>query len=132
MDRKEFFSHAFKLAASKGLQVLEQTKVGKALEKYSEEPDSSSTNKHRPPGASHSDEEFLQSCTGCDACMAACPVSVIFIEDLEKRDPLIYSDQEPCIHCPGYPCIVSCPTGALSKENGLKLSRALPWKEGLL
>lgn len=110
MDRKEFFSYAWKLAVKKGCEVLEPL----------EESETSTRQKQRPPGASASEKEFLRLCSGCDACMAACPANVVYIEDLKTRDPVIYSDKEPCICCPGYPCIASCPTGALSKDNALK------------
>lgn len=110
MDRKEFFQQAFNITVGKGLQLLEETKVGKALDSLVDD----KAKLVRPPGAPSSDHDFLERCTGCDACMAACPVNVIMIKDLERRDPVIYPEN-PCIHCPGYPCIASCPTGALSK-----------------
>lgn len=109
MDRKEFFKEAFRRTVSKGIEVLEKSK---ALNQFSEAP-----LKERPPGAHPSDQTFLSLCTGCDACMTACPVNVILIEDLEKRDPVIFPEKGPCIHCPGTPCITACPTGALSRNH---------------
>jgi ferredoxin len=99
-----------KLAVGTGIQVLEATPIGKSLERLGEEPQV----KVRPPGAIE-ESLFLKRCTGCDACMKACPVNVIMIEDLETRDPIIYPEKDPCIRCPGFPCIAACPTGALSK-----------------
>lgn len=98
MDRKEFFTYSWNLLLQKGIQILEKTEIVKKLEKPV----------LRPPGAS---ADFLAKCTGCDACMAACPINIILIHDLERRDPFI--EKGTCIHCPGYPCIASCPTGAL-------------------
>jgi len=121
MDRNEFFRHAFKKVVGKGIDILENTQIAEKIESLTKTSTKSSNQKQRPPGASHDEREFLQKCTGCDACMAACPVHVIMIEDLERRDPIIYPDQSPCIHCPGYPCISSCPTGALNRDNGTKL-----------
>lgn len=121
MDRKEFFSHAFNKVVGKGLDILESTKVGRKLEEMAEDTEVSIPKKQRPPGAGHTEKEFLRKCTGCDACMAACPANVIMIEDLERRDPLIYPNEGSCIHCPGYPCIAACAAGALEKTNGVKL-----------
>jgi ferredoxin len=73
--------------------------------------------KQRPPGASPTEKEFRTRCVGCDACMIACPVNIVMIEDLRTRLPLIYPEKGPCLHCTGYPCIAACPTGALSPSN---------------
>ncbi|MGA8163887.1 MAG: 4Fe-4S dicluster domain-containing protein [Waddliaceae bacterium] len=108
MDRRGFFRQALHFVS--GFRDKED---GKSQQ--------STVKKQRPPGAAPTEEEFLQRCTGCDACMAACPVHVIMIEDRKKRDPIIYPQKDPCIHCPGYPCIQACPTGALHKNNSLKL-----------
>lgn len=121
MDRKDFFSQAFRLLAGKGLELIGDTPVIAALEKLGEDPAPAKKLKQRPPGASPTEKEFQQKCTGCDACMIACPVNVVMIEDLERRFPLIYPDEAPCIHCEGYPCIQACPTGALSEANGTNL-----------
>ena len=112
MDRKQFFKEVF----CRTVEVLEKTKIGKAL--HLEE---SQSKKQRPPGAHPNDEQFLKLCTGCDACMASCPVNIILVEDLEKRDPIIYPDEGPCIHCPGTPCISACSSGALDRIHGIHL-----------
>ena len=113
MDRKDFFSTAFRLVAGKGLQILTENPIVTALEALAVETEP----KQRPPGAAP-EKEFRQLCTGCDACMIACPVDVIMIEDLKTRLPIIYPEKDPCIHCEGYPCIQSCPTGALHLSHG--------------
>lgn len=105
MDRKEFFLHAFQKAAN----LVSETRVAQALEQFAEP-------RERPPGAAP-EKEFRELCTGCDACMAACPVSVIMIDDLEKRHPVIYPERDPCIHCEDTPCIAVCETGALKPNT---------------
>lgn len=110
MDRKEFFHEAFRRLVGKGLELFEGNPVVEKLEEFAQP-------KHRPPGASKDDAKFRELCTGCDACMAACPVNVVMIDDLEKRYPVIYPETSPCLHCDGYPCIASCPTGALHLHN---------------
>lgn len=113
MKRLDFLSKAFTLCVGKGLEALENNRVVSALESLAEEKSSDDKKRERPPGAAPS---FTQLCTGCDACMVACPVNVVMIEDLETRHPLIYPEEAPCIHCEGYPCISSCNSGALSLE----------------
>lgn len=88
---------------TEALQILEEEK--------------SSPLKQRPPGAILPDSEFRHFCTGCDACMIACPLNVIMIDDMEKRYPVIYPETAPCLHCTGYPCIQSCRTGALQRSQ---------------
>lgn len=110
MDRKQFF----KELVSRSVDLIEESKVGKLLLA-----DQDTRSRERPPGAHPSEEEFLNLCTGCDACMAACPVHAIVVDDLERRDPLIYSKENPCIECPGTPCITACPTDALHRQFGV-------------
>lgn len=106
MDRAAFFSEAWKQLKKKGAEALEKSTLATKLERLADK-------KERPPGAPAADDLFRSLCTGCDRCMAACPVDVIMIEDLDNRYPLIYPEKDPCIHCPDTPCITSCPTGAL-------------------
>lgn len=103
MDRRSFF----KSLVGKGLELISENPIILALEDRAKI-------KERPPGALVPDKEFQALCTGCDACMIACPVNVIMIEDLKTRLPIIYPETEPCLHCTGYPCIQSCKSGALS------------------
>jgi ferredoxin len=121
VDRKDFLTSAFKMLVAKSFDLIVENPLVNALEKLGEEKDPACLRKERPPGALP-EREFLKKCTGCDACMIACPVNVVMIEDLEKRYPVIYPDKDPCIHCQGYPCIQICPTGALllqwSQESG--------------
>lgn len=121
MDRKDFFGKALRMIIGKGLDHLATNPVVIALEKFADGVvPSIQLKKQRPPGSAP-ETQFKQICTGCDACMIACPINVIMIEDLEKRTPLIYPDKGPCIHCQNYPCISVCPTGALHLTYGTDL-----------
>lgn len=116
MDRFEFLKKASQLCLGKCFEVLDNPIV-QSLENLA----GPAEHRQRPPGACPDDHSFLDLCTGCDACMQACPVNVITIESMEKRDPYILPEESPCIHCEDYPCIQSCPTGALSHKYGYNL-----------
>lgn len=105
MDRKDFF----KQLIGKGIELLGDNPLIRALE-------DSVKVKERPPG-NLPEKEFQTVCTGCDACMIACPVNVIMVEDLKTRLPVIYPETAPCLHCTSYPCIQACNTGALNFEG---------------
>jgi ferredoxin-type protein NapG len=117
MNRRDFFQTAFQ----KIMNVCGDLIEGKEITRLLKPLDLKKVKKQRPPGASKTDHEFVKLCTGCDACMAACPVNIIMIEDLQLRHPVIYPDEDPCLHCEGYPCIQSCPTAALNLSNGVNL-----------
>lgn len=119
MNRKDFFEQALKSLLKKGLDLLETHPLINALENLASTPEQP-VKKQRPPGASQ-EKHFQTLCTGCDACMIACPVNVIMIEDLSRRLPLLYPEKNPCINCPDYPCIRACPTGALNASHGTLL-----------
>jgi ferredoxin-type protein NapG len=120
MNRKDFFKEAYQRLIQKGLNLFHSNPIIDALESCSGKP-ITTKKKQRPPGASPTDSRFQKSCTGCDACMIACPVNVIMIEDLEKRLPLIFLEEAPCIQCADTPCITACPTQALNLTNGIEL-----------
>ena len=114
MDRQQFFGAFFRAVGKEAFELIEGTAVEQSLDRFVEsvEPARAQQSWERPPGAIK-EAEFLQTCTGCDQCMQACPVNVIMIDNMERRDPIIYPEKDPCIHCDGYPCIAVCPTGAL-------------------
>lgn len=113
MERGEFFTKGFTWLIGSALDTLTDHPALTALESCVPP----NPRSHRPPGAT---KNFSQLCTGCDGCMIACPHHVIMIDDLERRDPLIYPDSAPCLHCDGYPCIQACPTEALTWELRLE------------
>lgn len=123
MNRREFIKEGFWRLLKTGLELLDSDPFLETLQK---EKTSALRIKQRPPGAPASDALFQSRCIGCDACMAACPVNVIFIEDLKARLPLIYPETNPCLCCADYPCIRSCPVGALRLENGVDLKTIEP------
>ncbi len=73
----------------------------------------------RPPGALLPDADFLEKCTGCDDCVAACPPGAIFkIEDSDGRVlPAIEARTQPCLMCTDIPCAPACTEGALIKPE---------------
>ncbi|NLI78460.1 MAG: 4Fe-4S dicluster domain-containing protein [Candidatus Riflebacteria bacterium] len=73
----------------------------------------------RPPGALP-EAEFLQRCTRCGACRAACPHFVIRPVtrpgSFEEGTPQIVPTEAWCRLCPDFPCLAACPTGALRRD----------------
>lgn len=119
MDRKDFLQKAFQWTVGKGLELVTESSLVDSLEQLAEDQTLDDQRRERPPGAHPDERAFKTLCTGCDCCMAACPINVLMIEDMENRLPVLFPDEGACIHCEGYPCIESCPTGALSLEYPL-------------
>jgi len=71
----------------------------------------------RPPGALDEDL-FLASCIKCGQCLQVCPPQVIKLAGISQGfgfgTPYIIPRQGACILCAGLPCVLACPTGALS------------------
>lgn len=114
MERDEFFQKASQEILKGVFSLFQDHPLIQKLEQFAEV-------KVRPPGAVPLEATFRALCTGCDNCMKACPVHAIYIEDLNKRLPLLYPERQPCLHCTAYPCVQSCTTGALSLDNGIDL-----------
>lgn len=69
----------------------------------------------RPPGAKQTEEEFLNLCEGCAKCTEACTFNAIeMVQTKEKQTPVLQLEKTPCRWCVDMPCIVACPSGALS------------------
>ncbi|MCP4216724.1 MAG: 4Fe-4S dicluster domain-containing protein [bacterium] len=81
----------------------------------------------RPPGAVE-EVKFLLKCTRCDNCMEACPVNAIVKADAGSGSamgtPVIEPEQQPCRMCEDFPCIQSCPAGALVEQPSYKIGTA--------
>ena len=104
MERKHFFSQAFRLFKGK---VIETSLPEQTIDKLSEYP-------FRPLGV-RSEHHFLQTCESCPSCVSACPHNAIEMckeFDGKIRPQLTHTSH--CISCQEKPCISSCTTGALS------------------
>jgi len=76
----------------------------------------------RPPGALNEDL-FLASCIKCGQCLQVCPPQVITLAGISEGfgigTPYIVPREGGCILCSGLPCVLACPTGALSHDLSL-------------
>lgn len=77
----------------------------------------------RPPFAEN-ELEFLLHCTRCNACIDACSYQVL--QPLAASAGMHYQDtpvmtlkSNACHLCADWPCVVACPTLALTNENDL-------------
>lgn len=71
----------------------------------------------RPPGAPD-EATFLELCTRCDKCMAACPHDAITRFSVDAGElihtPVLSPADRACHLCDGYPCVAACEDGALT------------------
>ncbi|MFO0773031.1 MAG: 4Fe-4S binding protein [Nitrospiraceae bacterium] len=75
----------------------------------------------RPPGAVE-EAAFLERCTRCDDCVAACPHGSIVRSEADAS-PVIFADEMPCYLCHDLPCIAACGTDALVMVESPQLVR---------
>jgi ferredoxin-type protein NapG len=73
----------------------------------------------RPPGAL-AEDDFNAKCIKCGQCVTACPYDTLTLATSSDPIPLgtpFFTPRDiPCYMCPDIPCMVACPTGALSHE----------------
>ncbi len=76
----------------------------------------------RPPGALD-ENTFLASCIKCGQCLQVCPPQILKLAGIGHGfsigTPYITPRDGGCILCSGLPCVLSCPTGALSHDLSL-------------
>jgi ferredoxin-type protein NapG len=106
MERREFFRLGARRAAEAVVRVVDERAVHRAR------------NWLRPPFA-QPEPEFLERCTQCDACIAACPHDVIFKLParfgIEVADtPAMDLANRGCHLCEDWPCVAACEPHALA------------------
>jgi len=106
MERREFFRLGARKAAEAVVRIADERAMHRAR------------NWLRPPFA-RPEPEFLECCTRCDDCIAACPHDVIF--KLPARygievagTPAMDLANRGCHLCEDWPCVTACEPHALS------------------
>jgi len=71
----------------------------------------------RPPGALN-EKDFLALCIKCGQCLQVCPYHSIHLFDITTLyamgTPYINARERACYACEALPCVLACPSGALS------------------
>ena len=74
----------------------------------------------RPPGAL-AERGFRSSCIKCGQCVQVCPYHSIYLLDIthlfDIGTPVIDAKDRGCYLCGALPCVLACPSGALSHET---------------
>jgi len=89
-------------------------------------------NRLRPPGAI-GEKDFLASCIKCGQCVQVCPYHAIELSDITKGfgegTPYIDANIRACYACNAVPCVLACPSGALThsceKAEDIKMGIAV-------
>ena len=70
-----------------------------------------------PPGALEPEAAYLAACTGCEACVPACPyrcVVMTVVGEPGRRVAAVFPERTPCRLCADLPCVAACRDGALA------------------
>jgi len=97
-----------------GMQKMAEATVDAAALQLGTSP----KNWFRPPFALE-EWQFLELCTRCDQCLAACPHEVLFplparLGRRVERTPAMNLLHKGCHLCADWPCVDACETGALA------------------
>jgi len=117
-DRKEFFLMSGRMAlrgVSSLWNALTPLRNASSEKTFSAKTDRGSW--LRPRG-SLKEKDFLTACTRCRDSVKACPPLVLRPLGPEwgtriEGTPSLWPKEGPCLMCKGFPCIASCPEGAL-------------------
>ncbi len=106
MDRRAFFTSAFRQSAKKVVQHVD-AKVTRQASRWI-----------RPPYAV-AELEFLLACTRCGDCITACPHEVIFPLSAKlgakvAKTPALDLLNKGCHLCNDWPCVTACEPKALA------------------
>jgi ferredoxin-type protein NapG len=73
----------------------------------------------RPPGAAD-EQAFLASCIKCGQCVQVCPYHSLILLDADQGlavgTPIVDPLRRGCYLCDLLPCVLACPSGALSHD----------------
>ncbi len=126
ITRREFFSHSGRKALDLARSFLDALREVRGKKEEKNFLGDAKSDWIRPPGALE-EKSFLEVCTRCGDCLKACPPLVLRALGPEWGDdkegtPALWPRQGACLMCVDFPCITSCPEGALLRE-GEKIPR---------
>ncbi len=111
-SRRQFLLNSARVATSNAL-------IATGLVNYSRYFYSLPATTIRPPGAL-TEDEFNTTCIRCGLCVNDCPYPTLNLATLKDNVTLgtlfFIARKAACEMCDDIPCVVACPTGALSKQ----------------
>ncbi len=118
--RREFFSYSSQKAIDLARSVFDALREARGKKDEKKFLGDAKSEWIRPPGA-HAEKSFLEACTRCGDCIKACTPFVLRALGPEWGDdkegtPALWPRERACLMCKDFPCIASCPEGALHLE----------------